>query len=98
MLFQTWPFVIFFAIVYPAYLALKQTRFRLPFLLAASYFFYGWLNPLYVVLIAYSSALDYFVAARMEKGRHRRAWLAVSIVNNLGLLLLQVWWVRHRQR
>ncbi len=86
MLFQTWPFVIFFAIAYPAYLALRQTRFRLPFLLAASYFFYGWLNPLYVVLIAYSTVLDYLVAARMEKGRHRKAWLAVSIVNNLGLL------------
>ena len=86
MLFQTWPFALFFLIVYPAYLALKQSRFRLPFLLAASYFFYGWLNPLYVVLIAYSTVLDYIVAARMEKGKRRRSWLAVSIVNNLGLL------------
>ena len=86
MLFQTWPFALFFLIVYPAYLALKQTRFRLPFLLAASYFFYGWLNPLYVVLIAYSTVLDYIVAAGMEKGKRRKSWLAVSIVNNLGLL------------
>ena len=86
MLFQTWPFALFFLIAYPTYLALKPTRFRLPFLLAASYFFYGWLNPLYVVLIAYSTVLDYVVAAMMEKGRHKKAWLAVSIVNNLGLL------------
>jgi D-alanyl-lipoteichoic acid acyltransferase DltB (MBOAT superfamily) len=86
MLFQTLPFALFFLIVYPTYLVLKGTKLRLPFLLAASYFFYGWLNPLYVVLIAYSTTLDYTVAARMEKSRHRKSWLAVSIANNLGLL------------
>ncbi len=86
MFFHTWPFAIFFLIVYPVYLALKGTRLRIPFLLAASYFFYGWLNPLYLILIAYSTALDYLVVTRMEKSRRRKSWLAVSIVNNLGLL------------
>ncbi|MHC4507585.1 MAG: MBOAT family O-acyltransferase [Planctomycetota bacterium] len=86
MLFQTWPFALFFLIVYPTYLALKGTKLRLPFLLATSYFFYAWLNPLYVVLIAYSTTLDYMVVARMEKSRRRKSWLAVSIANNLGLL------------
>jgi D-alanyl-lipoteichoic acid acyltransferase DltB (MBOAT superfamily) len=86
MLFHTWPFVLFFLIVYPTYLALKGTKLRLPFLLAASYFFYAWLNPLYLVLITYSTALDYTVAARMAKSRRKKSWLAVSIVNNLGLL------------
>ncbi|MFH1719564.1 MAG: MBOAT family O-acyltransferase [Planctomycetota bacterium] len=86
MYFHTWPFALFFLIVYPAYLALKGTRLRVPFLLVASYFFYGWLNPLYLVLITYSTALDYIVVARMAKSRRRKSWLAVSIVNNLGLL------------
>jgi alginate O-acetyltransferase complex protein AlgI len=86
MYFHTLPFVLFFLIVYPTYLAVKNTKFRLPFLLAASYFFYGWLNPLYVVLIAYSTTLDYMVVTRMAKSRHRKSWLAVSIANNLGLL------------
>jgi len=86
MYFHSLPFLIFFLIVYPAYLAVKRTKLRLPFLLAASYFFYGWLNPLYVVLIAYSSALDYWVVKRMAGSRHRKSWLAVSITNNLGLL------------
>jgi len=86
MYFHTWPFVIFFLIVYPTYLALKGTRFRLPVLLASSYFFYAWLNPLYLVLIAYSSALDYTVVAKMAKSRRRKSWLLVSIVNNLALL------------
>ncbi|MHC4328716.1 MAG: MBOAT family O-acyltransferase [Planctomycetota bacterium] len=86
MYFHTWPFLLFFLIVYPTYLALKATKLRLPILLAASYFFYGWLNPLYLVLITYSTALDYTVVTRMAKSRRRKTWLAVSIVNNLGLL------------
>ena len=86
MYFHTWPFLIFFLIVYPTYLAVKNTKLRLPFLLAASYFFYGWLNPLYLILIAYSTTLDYCVVRKMSKGTHRGPWLALSIANNLGLL------------
>jgi alginate O-acetyltransferase complex protein AlgI len=86
MLFHTWAFALFFVIVYPIYLALKGTRFRIPWLLAASYFFYGWVNPLYLILIFYSSLLDYLVAARMEKSQRRKMWLSVSIINNIGLL------------
>jgi alginate O-acetyltransferase complex protein AlgI len=86
MYFHTWPFVLFFLIVYPTYLALKGTKLRLPLLLAASYFFYAWLNPLYLVLIAYSTALDFWVVMRMAKSPRRKSWLAISIANNLGLL------------
>ncbi len=86
MLFHTWPFVIFFLIVYPVYLILKRTRFGLAWLLIASYFFYGWINPLYVFLILYPTLVDYAVAARMEKSKRPRMWLAVSIFNNLLLL------------
>ena len=45
MLFHTWPFALFFIIVYPAYLVLKNTRLRFPWLLASSYFFYACFNP-----------------------------------------------------
>ena len=86
MLFHTWPFVLFFLIVYPTYLALKGTRFRLPCLLAASYFFYAWFNPLYPILILYSTLLDYLVVVMMEKWGRRKMLLSISIVNNIGLL------------
>jgi len=36
MLFQTLPFFVFFAILYPLYLLTKETRLRLPLLLVAS--------------------------------------------------------------
>ncbi len=86
MLFHTWAFVLFFLVVYPIYLALKGTRFRLHWLLAVSYFFYACFNPLYLILIAYSTILDYTVVSVMEKRGRRKLWLSISIVNNLGLL------------
>ena len=86
MLFHTWPFALFFIIVYPAYLALKNTRLRVPWLLAASYFFYACFNPLYLILISYSTLLDYIVVMKMAKSARRKMWLSISIVNNLGLL------------
>ncbi len=86
MLFHTWPFALFFIIVYPAYLALKNTRLRLPWLLLVSYFFYACFNPLYLILIAYSTLLDYAVVMKMAKSTRRKMWLSISIVNNLGLL------------
>ncbi len=86
MLFHTWPFALFFIIVYPAYLALKNTKLRVPWLLAASYFFYACFNPLYLILISYSTLLDYTVVMKMAKSARRKMWLSISIVNNLGLL------------
>ncbi len=86
MLFHTWAFVLFFLIVYPIYLALKGTRFRLYWLLAISYFFYACFNPLYLILIAYSTILDYTVVAVMERRGRRKILLSISIINNLALL------------
>ena len=86
MLFHTWPFALFFIIVYPAYLALKNTKLRVPWLLAASYFFYACFNPLYLILISYSTLLDYIAVMKMSKSTRRRMWLSISIANNLGLL------------
>ena len=86
MLFHTWTFLLFFSIFYPVYLALKGTRFKLPWLLAASYVFYGWWSPLYLLLIFWATSVDYLAVAGMSRTRFKKPWLALSIVNNLGLL------------
>jgi D-alanyl-lipoteichoic acid acyltransferase DltB (MBOAT superfamily) len=86
MLFHTWTFILFFLIVYPVYLLVKGSRLRLPWLLAASYVFYGCWNPLYLVLIFYATTLDYLAVMGMSTTRWKKPWLALSIVNNLGLL------------
>jgi len=86
MLFQTWSFLIFFAIAYPLYLLIKGTRLRLPFLLTTSYVFYAWLDPWYLIPIIYTSIVDYLVVAAMAGSRRKGLWLFVSIANSLILL------------
>ncbi len=66
MLFHTWPFALFLLVVLPVFFALRGTRFWLPWLTAASYFFYGWWNPYYLLLVAYSTLLDYALVAFMD--------------------------------
>ena len=51
MLFHTWPFLLFLLIVLPGFFLLRRTRLWLPWLMAASYFFYGWWNPYYLFLV-----------------------------------------------
>jgi D-alanyl-lipoteichoic acid acyltransferase DltB (MBOAT superfamily) len=86
MLFHTWTFLVFFAIVYPVYRVSKGTRFELWWLLAASYVFYGWWNPLYLLIIVYGTLADYFIVVGMDKVGHKKWWLAASVVSNIGLL------------
>jgi D-alanyl-lipoteichoic acid acyltransferase DltB (MBOAT superfamily) len=66
MLFYTWPFLVFMAVVLPVFFALRRTRLWIPWLLLASYFFYGWWNPYYLLLVAYSTTLDFFLVALMD--------------------------------
>src|SRR5476651_1211669 len=67
MLFHTWPFALFMLVVLPVYFVLRGTPLWIPWLLAASYFFYGWWNPYYLLLIAYSTALDYLLVTLMDR-------------------------------
>ena len=86
MLFQTRIFMLFFVIVYAVYLAVRRTRFRIPWLLAASYFFYACWEPSYLVLLLWVTAVDYLAVTLMDRTRWRKLWLVLSIVNNLSLL------------
>jgi len=66
MLFHTWPFLVFMLVVLPVFFALRKTQLWIPWLMVASYFFYGWWNPYYLLLVVYSTALDYFLVALMD--------------------------------
>ena len=66
MLFHTWPFLIFLLVVLPVFFALRKTRLWLPWLTVASYFFYGWWNPYYLILVVYSTVLDFCLVALMD--------------------------------
>ena len=51
---------------------ITRTRFWLPWLLLASYVLYGWWNPWYLILVAYSTVLDYLLVALMDHSREER--------------------------
>lgn len=86
MLFHTWGFVVFFSVVMTVYIALKKTKWWPLWLLFASYFFYGWWNPLFLILIFYSTSVDYLVGLKLGDSKYRKSWLAFSLVNNLCML------------
>ena len=70
MLFHTWPFLVFLLVVLPVFFALRKTRLWLPWLTLASYFFYGWWNPYYLLLVMYSTLLDFSLVALMDHCPH----------------------------
>src|SRR6516225_310999 len=88
MLFHTWVFFVFFAIVYPVYLLVRRNnRLMNIWLMIASYTFYGWWNPWYLLLLFGTSAIDYYMVVLMErKESTRRLWLIISLVSNFGFL------------
>ena len=86
MIFHSLDFVVFFILVTAVYWRLRH-RGQNILLLAASYFFYGYVHPWFLILIASSTVIDYLAARGME--RHpdrRRLFMALSIVSNFGML------------
>ena len=67
MLFHTWTFVFFFLIFYPVYLALRKTRAGTPWLLLASYVFYAAWSTSYLLLIFWSTTVDYLAVVAMAR-------------------------------
>jgi D-alanyl-lipoteichoic acid acyltransferase DltB (MBOAT superfamily) len=88
MLFHTWVFFVFFMIVYPVYLLLRRNnRLMNLWLMLASYTFYGWWNPWYLLLLFGTSAIDYLMVLLMERKQStRKLWLIISLVSNFGFL------------
>ncbi len=89
MLFNSLHFLIFFPIVIGLYFSLPY-RYRWGFLLAASYYFYACWEVSYLLLIIFSTIVDYWAALQMGKKdsrKKRRPFLVLSLGANLGLLL-----------
>jgi alginate O-acetyltransferase complex protein AlgI len=91
MLFNSIEFAVFLPTVFVAYwfVFARSLRWRNLFLWAVSYLFYGWWDWRFLLLIALSSGVDYWVAliiAREENEVRRRRILTFSLLGNLGLL------------
>lgn len=89
MNFNSVAFLVFLPVVVTVYWLLPH-RGRKYWLLAASYFFYGYWNPIFLFLLLFSTAVDYFCSLGQDRYREekriRKLLLLTSIVMNLGLL------------
>jgi D-alanyl-lipoteichoic acid acyltransferase DltB (MBOAT superfamily) len=88
VVFNSLQFVLFFAIVYPTYLALSHRKQNW-FLLAASYLFYASWDWRFLSLILLSTSIDFFSGLKMadaKSARSRRLILIASLAANLGIL------------
>ena len=91
MLFNSFAFANFLAVVYVIYLLLGQRFWRVQnlWLLAASYFFYAWWDWRFVWLLAIMTIVAFVCADRIgnsEDIRTRKAWLWTAVAINLSLL------------
>jgi D-alanyl-lipoteichoic acid acyltransferase DltB (MBOAT superfamily) len=88
MLFDSPAFFVFLVLVVFVYWRLGFKR-QNQFLLLASYFFYGWWDWRFLLLMIASTTIDYFIAhaiARTVDTSRRKQLLILSLVINFGIL------------
>jgi D-alanyl-lipoteichoic acid acyltransferase DltB (MBOAT superfamily) len=94
MVFNSAEYLLFLPAVFLAF-RLGPASWRIPLLLAASYFFYGWWDYRFLGLIVLSTVVDYLSARRIHAAKRaevRKRWLAFTITANLGILGFFKYW------
>jgi len=91
MLFNSIDFALFFPIVFALYWFVfnRSIRWQNGFVVAASYFFYGFWDWRFLVLLVFSTLVDFslgLLIAKQEKQKKRKLLLLASIITNIGLL------------
>ena len=90
MLFNTFKFAYFFAILFPTYWALqKHLKAQNLLLLAAGYFFYACWEPKFLAILILSTVVDFLCGLwvdRIEAPGKRKLFVLISMALNLGML------------
>ena len=91
MLFKSIEYAIFLPIVFLFYWFIVNKNLKLQnfFLLTVSYIFYGWWDWRFLILIIFSSMVDYLVGIGLEEQQDntkRKMLLLTSILANIGFL------------
>lgn len=88
MFFDSTIYIVFLIVVTAAYWRLGFRAQNL-FLLAASYFFYGWWDWRFLFLMAASTIADYFISHAIDRSddpHHRRRLLVIAVTMNFVFL------------
>jgi len=83
MLFHSWSFILFFIAVYAVFSASGNPLWKRNIILAASYIFYGWWNPLYPLLITWVIVFDFTSVFLMERTGKKKLFLSLSLTDTI---------------
>ncbi len=91
MLFNSIDFALFLPIVFILYWFIinKNLKLQNTLIVVASYLFYGWWDWRFLILILFSTIVDYFIGQKLKKENNltkRKIFLWVSLIVNLGFL------------
>jgi len=96
MVFSSLPFLFFYLMTMLLIYKLAPLKLRNLILLVASLFFYGWGEPVYILIMFLSIAVDYVHGMLVERWRDndRKARMAVasSVLFNLTILIFFKYW------
>ena len=96
MIFSSLPFLFFYLMAVLAVYKLSPLKLRNLVLLLVSLFFYGWGEPVYIVIMFLSIAVDYVHGMLVERwradGRKARRAVASSVFFNLAILIFFKYW------
>lgn len=91
MLFNSLAFLFFLPIVFALYWSVRSLRWQNGITMLASFFFYGWWDWRFLILMVGTCIANYYIGHAINKreSRHsRKAWLLSAILLNIGLLAL----------
>src|SRR5947207_1650028 len=89
MWFNSWTFLAFFPVTWSIFKLIPRWEAKKIFLLVASYVFYSCWNPPFLLLLLFTSWLDYHIGNRLgqeTEPRRRKVLLVASLTINLGVL------------
>lgn len=91
MLFNSFEFLLFLPVVFLLHWKVcKSCQSRNILLIAASYIFYGWWNPVFLLLIFFTTVCSYFSGLLIRRCRHNRrralSVLWINVLINTGIL------------
>lgn len=90
MLFNSFDFFLFLFIVLITFWLLPA-KFKWIFLLISSYFFYAQWNPIYLLLLIFTTVIDYTIALKITSSKAKfksKLGIYLSVIMNLGVLFI----------
>ncbi|MEG0577064.1 MAG: MBOAT family O-acyltransferase [Bacilli bacterium] len=86
MVFSSIPFLFFFFPLFLLLYLIVNDKFKNIILLIFSLIFYAWGEPVYILLMIFSSWFSFYCGKKIDETKEKKKYLLISIIANLGIL------------